>query len=222
MGGTAFEYFAAGSFGHALIMDRLVNFPRDKAANTYPWIVWDNALSEEELAKITDYCETSSKLEVGKTNDPSGNPQRMSAVCFHSWKPELSWFFFKMNNLIEIINNRWFGFDLSGYEGFQYTEYDEAYQGKYGWHMDLILGPDNLKAILTRKLSFSLCLNEPGKDYEGGEFQINVEREGNPRPVEQKQNRLIAFPSFMLHQVTPITKGKRKSIVIWVVGPKFT
>ena len=32
---------------------------------------------------------------------------------------------------------------------------------------------------------------------------------------------LIIFPSFIWHQVTPITKGKRESLVNWSVGNLF-
>jgi len=36
-----------------------------------------------------------------------------------------------------------------------------------------------------------------------------------------KKGDIIVFPSFMVHRVKPVTKGTRKSIVIWVLGPKF-
>jgi len=32
---------------------------------------------------------------------------------------------------------------------------------------------------------------------------------------------LIAFPSYVLHRVTPIESGTAKSLVIWVNGPQF-
>ena len=43
----------------------------------------------------------------------------------------------------------------------------------------------------------------------------------DPEQVQQKLGRLLAFPSHMLHRVTPVTKGIRKSLVFWVIGPKF-
>ena len=33
---------------------------------------------------------------------------------------------------------------------------------------------------------------------------------------------IIIFPSFIWHQVLPITKGKRESLVNWSIGKKFT
>ena len=35
------------------------------------------------------------------------------------------------------------------------------------------------------------------------------------------RGRIIAFPSFMIHRVTPVVEGIRRSIVVWVTGPKF-
>ena len=32
---------------------------------------------------------------------------------------------------------------------------------------------------------------------------------------------LIAFPSYGVHRVAPVTTGTRKSLVIWVTGPQF-
>ena len=68
-----------------------------------------------------------------------------------------------------------------------------------------------------------LFLNE---DYEGGEFEI-----ANPNPKGINQNikftdkfttgTIITFPSFMWHKVHPITKGTRKVLVGWIVGPSF-
>jgi PKHD-type hydroxylase len=58
-------------------------------------------------------------------------------------------------------------------------------------------------------------------EYEGGEFQIINAEQSEASTVEQKKGRLIVFPSWMVHKVKPVTRGVRKSIVVWVVGPNF-
>ncbi len=35
------------------------------------------------------------------------------------------------------------------------------------------------------------------------------------------KGRMIFFPSFLIHRVAPVTQGIRRSLVIWVTGPKF-
>ena len=72
----------------------------------------------------------------------------------------------------------------------------------------------------TRKLSLILNLTEQGKDYEGGNFNLNVGMEEEPEYVPIPRGRVIAFPSWMIHRVTPVTQGARRSIVVWVTGPK--
>jgi PKHD-type hydroxylase len=70
----------------------------------------------------------------------------------------------------------------------------------------------------TRKLSVVVALND---GFEGGQFQINTNGEHNPETIPLPKGRLVVFPSYILHRVTPVTKGVRHSLVVWVVGPKF-
>mgnify|MGYP003351822367 FL=1 len=63
-----------------------------------------------------------------------------------------------------------------------------------------------------------LLLND---GFEGGLFQINKGLESKPETIEMIKGRLLLFPSFIIHRVTPVTKGIRKSLVTWVEGPRF-
>jgi PKHD-type hydroxylase len=108
---------------------------------------------------------------------------------------------------------------LNGYDSFQYTEYQAFEGGKYDFHMDTIMGknkPANMPE--TRKLSVTLVLND---DFEGGEFYMNNGQEKDAELIPTGKGRLILFPSFLIHRVAPVTKGVRKSLVVWVNGPKF-
>jgi PKHD-type hydroxylase len=72
--------------------------------------------------------------------------------------------------------------------------------------------------IFPRKLSFSLVLSD-NSEYDGGTFEVMYSKK--PEQLQQKKGRLLVFPSYMLHRVNPVTRGTRKSLVFWVVGPKF-
>ncbi len=78
-----------------------------------------------------------------------------------------------------------------------------------------------MKESLTRKLSITILLSEPGIDFRGGEFQINDGIESEAKTINLKKGSLFAFPSYLIHRVSPVTKGTRRSIVVWVQGPKF-
>jgi PKHD-type hydroxylase len=177
-----------------------------------PWAFWDDLFSDEEIDKITAYCQEQT-LQKGTVVAGKGDPQgRVSDIGFVFPNVDTGWFFEKMNSIIEQINDQWYGFDLEGYLNFQYTEYDAAKNAHYGMHMDLFLG----KPGPARKLSLSLILND---DYEGGEFYVQDTEK--PTVMPQKKGRLIMFPAFMLHGVRPVSNGVRRSIVIWVSGPMF-
>jgi PKHD-type hydroxylase len=39
--------------------------------------------------------------------------------------------------------------------------------------------------------------------------------------ANRERGLVVAFPAYRLHRVTPVTKGIRKSIVVWTTGPQF-
>ena len=68
----------------------------------------------------------------------------------------------------------------------------------------------------VRKLSMTLLLNNPS-EFEGGELQIA----GTNNTKLMKQGHATIFASFLQHQVTPVTKGVRRSLVMWFGGEPF-
>ena len=69
-----------------------------------------------------------------------------------------------------------------------------------------------------RKLSLTILLNDPS-EFKGGEFQLQTKNE--PSTISLTKGEVVFFPSFLLHRVTTLTEGIRKSLVVWVTGPKF-
>ena len=55
--------------------------------------------------------------------------------------------------------------------------------------------------------------------YEGGNLEILTSGEAVKMPKER--GLIVVFPAWTLHQVTPVTKGHRQSLVAWVSGPNF-
>jgi len=199
----------------------IYNDPHTRARLTHPWTYWDDAFTEGELEAIQTYCEQE-QLERGTTF--SGDQEltekvRKSDVKFFGRNPETMWIFDKLNFVIQSINEMYYGFDLNGYDSFQYTVYRSEELGRYDWHMDMAMGQMTENMAETRKLSLTLQLND---DYEGGEFQVCDGNQETPIDVDTKKGRAILFPSFMTHRVKPVTSGIRKSLVVWVIGPKFT
>ena len=121
------------------------------------------------------------------------------------------WIFQKLTDTALFLNEQFFKFDLLGFaEGIQFTEY-EAPNGKYDPHVDCMYHGK------IRKLSISVKLSNEN-DYEGGNVICNY---GNELVMPRTQGTMIAFPSYALHGVKPVTKGTRYSLVAWITGPAF-
>ena len=104
---------------------------------------------------------------------------------------------------------------INGWEPFQYTQYDESYGGHFNWHIDVhprfsVDDPD------PRKISFSVGLSDI-HDYDGGDFMIKVDKDHKTFKLDRGD--VIAFPSWMLHKVSPVTRGMRRTLVGWGNGP---
>ena len=109
-------------------------------------------------------------------------------------------------------------FIIENMQNSQLTRYDEG--EFYSWHRDG--GSDHLynSGNRVRKLSMTVCLND---DYEGGELQMCSYGQAECKITAPPQGKgtVIVFPSFIEHQVAPVTKGVRYSLVTWFTGPPF-
>lgn len=121
------------------------------------------------------------------------------------------------------VNHNAFGLELSDYPflrfgSAQFTEYQgskvKAKQGKYDMHEDNSWITKTPLAY-DRKLSCVLLLSKPC-DYQGG--RLELERDNLTGDIFTQQGDLIFFPSHLRHRVTPVTKGIRRSLVIWFEG----
>ena len=113
-------------------------------------------------------------------------------------------------------------------ESIQFTKY--KLNQHYGWHVDEYPKPfdDDCKNInwrgKTRKISAVIILSNPN-DYKGGELMFKY-FQGEKTKIESVKDFLpkgsiIVFPSYVLHQVKPVTDGLRYSLVVWTLGHPF-
>jgi len=184
---------------------------------SYAW--WDGGFTNEETAKIITYGDqlieqTGHAATVG---DGSVVPDiRRSRLAWFQNNSETGWIYDKLAWITRMVNSQFFEFDLYGFhEDFQYTVYRGLDQGHYDWHIDRGISKDGTP---PRKLSLVLMLSDPA-DYEGGDLILQY---GNGEQVVDKaKGKVHIFPSWVLHRVTPVTKGIRKTLVAWTTGPKF-
>lgn len=159
------------------------------------------------------------------------------------------WMYDQLNPLVNEANTKagW-NFQLDWNESIQFTKY--GLNQFYGWHLDgagcnfsAYKKPDStikkrsdgtFPAPYTsnenhwgkvRKLSVTINLVD-GTEYEGGNLKFDFgphfqgERFQEVTEIRPKGS-MIVFPSMNYHQVTPVTKGTRYSLVMWCLGKPF-
>ena len=148
-----------------------------------------------------------------------GADQKKGILDTKTRTSHISWIPFKkmpemykdIEKIMKATNGNHFGFDgMQITELAQYTEYPSG--GFYDWHMDSDVNFAHEPTV--RKISMT-CLLSHESEFEGGELQM--EKEENK--VILKQGQAVFFASFIRHRVAPVTRGVRKSLVMWFGGP---
>lgn len=155
----------------------------------------------------------------------------------NSWIPTTHWVGGFVWHYIERANRENFLYDIRNIdsETMQFTQYDVG--EFYGWHNDAGISSHykpvsvgnhsegraqdfvNENLELVRKLSFVIQLSNP-EDYEGGNLQL-LSEDGKKYFAPRQRGTIIIFDSRTQHRVLKVTKGRRKSLVGWIVGPRW-
>jgi PKHD-type hydroxylase len=183
------------------------------ANNKFAWS--DNVFTIKELSEI---IVLGRRLNVQRASTGGSGVNCLDhRKSFVSWIPineSTSWIFEKITAVVKEHNQQFYNFDLTMIEKLQFTYYSSEEEGMYKQHID----PLEWSNPHNRKLSLVFQLSDPS-EYEGGELRLHV---GNvPIIVKKQLGLMVSFPSYTLHEVTPVTKGERYSLVVWVHGPAF-
>mgnify|MGYP003660167275 FL=1 len=187
-----------------------------KLVDTQNYYFFEKGFTDEELDKI--YKDVANIQFINAGTGPENNQDKSIRSSSVKWVPknkEWGWLYDKMMTMIKEANDTIWNFDLySVLDDIQYTEYHATNDGHYGWHQDI--GPG---ALSTRKVSITVQLSGPD-EYEGGDLEYwkggqDIQKAPRGKGV------VFIFPSYMMHRVTPVTKGVRRSFVLWVGGEHY-
>ena len=184
---------------------------------TVTFAVWPNAFTPAEMDQIETYGDRlaldGATVAADRARDVVQEKVRVTRTAWILPTPESMWIYDRLQKVIQAINDRVYRFELSGFsEPLQYSIYHGSENGHYDWHVD----QGNIKT--RRKLSISVQLTDPSH-YEGCDLEFYARNKTETAPRDR--GSVIAFPSYVLHRVTPCTKGTRKAIVAWTTGPQF-
>lgn len=204
-----------------------------------------------EIHRIAEITPLQEGLTGNIDVDPDGNHDETGNKNDEIRQSQVKWFEHqgRFEQLPWLVEKIWEGINLAKQEcawghsfeyieNLQYTIYNAQPKRKgdfYTWHTDA--GDGVYPNGMHRKLSFSIQLSNPD-EYEGGHFQwlephnefnkmqsnykVDLEDSVRSIPFSSKEiGSMIVFPSFLYHQVTPVLKGTRKSLVSWCVGHPY-
>jgi PKHD-type hydroxylase len=180
---------------------------------------YENAFDADQVEGIIRHGNglDMSPAKVGGAEDKPGGAIvediRKTEIAWIHPSEDTAWLYRILTDHIHKANQEWFQFDLDTIEALQYSVYNPG--GFYDKHVDMHhIGPGKT----PRKLSFTVQLSDPS-EYEGGDMLIHNMH--NPWPIAKQKGGITFFPSYVLHEVTPVTKGTRKALVGWILGPAF-
>ena len=152
---------------------------------------------------------------VGMVEEKSGIVDTNTRTSHISWIPfsKMPEMYKDIETIMKKTNGNHFGFDdMQLTEMAQYTEYPSG--GFYDWHMDSDINFAHEPPI--RKISMT-CLLSHESEFEGGELELEKEK----NKIKLAQGQAVFFASFIRHRVAPVTRGVRKSLVMWFGGSPF-
>lgn len=184
------------------------------------WQMWKGVFSPEVCQRIIDQAvklpAADGSVGFGSDNRKDRSFRRSVVRWINGRDPAWEWLHRDVSHYIRWANDNAFGFDLTHLRELQFTEYVASDKGHYDWHEDLHWR--DMQRMMHRKLSFVLQLTDPAS-YNGGDLELRHEP---PAASDLRtQGTVIVFPAFHPHRVSPLTSGRRYSLVAWHDGPKF-
>jgi PKHD-type hydroxylase len=189
----------------------LVNVSKD----TTSWIALDKIFTDYELDQLVMQANQVKKVSSTVGSGAVSNYR----ICDIAWlesdevESDFDWVYATLANAISRVNNEHFQFDLTHLTTLQFTVYNGSNHSNYQKHLDLG------RQFPNRKLSFSVQLSDDA-EYVGGDLRFHYIK-NQPEVAPREKGKIIFFPSWVVHDVTPVTQGTRRSLVGWVNGPNF-
>jgi PKHD-type hydroxylase len=173
-----------------------------------------NAFTAAECDRIVAAASAAESADARLVRGDRAHNIRRADLVWIDDLPDIGWV---ADRLVEVARdaNRSFGFALDAMsESPQVARYTAARQGHFDWHSDIGEGV----VAARRKLTLVVQLSDPDS-YEGGALELRPTTATSE--ASRERGSAVAFASFVLHRVTPVTKGTRHSLTIWAHGPAF-
>lgn len=173
------------------------------------WIFWRDGINREQIDKIEDIASAVDWQDA--TIFGNADNVRESDVKWLSDNQQIQQLLFAYVSEA----NKFFNVDVTDECEIQFTQYKGSKKGFYDWHHDIHWASEK---ETDRKVSVSILLSEPAKDFDGGRLAFD---EITNNGIDWQKGSVLCFPSYLRHSVSPVTRGTRKSLVAWFSGPRW-
>ena len=173
---------------------------------------WTALLSTEEIVEINTVCE--------KYKDTSISEEAKKSVVKTAKVELIEWRYLQSN--LESIYETWmmanrdtFGYNLypvMNNEIWNYNIYNSINNGEYDFHTDV-----DYKR--TSDIKLTGIVNISDEPYEGGEFIAFYNGGFKEVPEISQPGASLLMKQGIVHKVNPVTKGIRKTLSYWFMGP---
>jgi len=201
-----------------------------------PFFIYPEAFSSESVSKALDIG-SNLDLKQAQVNSVNGvvvnKERRYCEVGYITHVPSNDWLYEEIWNIFTYVNEKNWKYPIDSMSQVEFLAYGAGHN--INWHRDTLAqtarstqdGPD-----WDKILSLTIQLSD-AEDYDGGDSQFLDEESdsdadpvvakefspGNPIVSQMRRKRsLIVFPSVLMHRVTEVTRGTRKSLVVWAGG----
>jgi len=171
-----------------------------------------NLYNQEEIKQLNE--QINQKKELKNFDSPAKSALKTSEIEFVRFAP-IAQILNKFISYCYSANNANYGFDLFPVTGDKIFNYNIYTPGtEYSWHIDAESNNPVRDVKLTAMIN---CSDEP---YGNGELVLFKGVEVKC-PDFETPGSVIVFPSFTNHKVNKVTSGVRKTLALWMWGPKF-
>jgi len=180
-----------------------------------PCLFQENALSPAECDLLVSLAGAAEMADAGLVGRTTSHALRRADLVWLDDLPQAAPVMDRLIRLVAQANRDTFDVDLTDFaESAQIARYGAEREGHFGWHSDI--GKGALAA--KRKLTMVIQLSDPA-DYDGGALELRPD--ANITAAPRTRGTAAIFPSFVLHRVTPVTRGARWSLTLWAHGPAW-
>lgn len=190
-------------------------FLKSRQSNFGNYYFLNDALTKDEIDSVLTSVEFIPSQDAIIEDSNRDTNIRTSIIKWIPKNQDWEWLYYRIFDIMNIANNSMWNLDITTmFDMIQYTEYYATENGHYDWHMDVGSGEASYRKV---SISIQIC---DADDFEGGDLQMWLGGTSFLTMPKGMGNAAV-FPSFFMHRVSPITKGVRKSLVMWAGGTPY-